>query len=454
MTTHAPMAVPRQPFSPLISPRLQHLQSSKNRQNGLLSNPLVDSKLKSSLSAPAKSIALNPPTKRRFTPSAQEEDKDSENVDPFTFASPSKRSKNNDSVAVKAASSSSASFRLISKPTFKFTAAKLISPATSMAPPSINRSRLHTPTSCSKANTSSPRAPLSSSPRAPLTAPAGRSPKQRRDMHNRRLSAPFTRVDPPEFSLRASSPSTKSALPFSLDAALAGTMATPITSKPATLSPEIKTIEESMPSNWFFDIYEDTPEEEAANLMEHSTLTLDLSSDDESTECDGEDMGKENVAPEDYVPPSPRRAFPTTTITDPATPRSAKHDIIRRKVVGADAMDDGERSPLSDLEPEDFYPAGVTKDDFILVFESPEKNDGVTAEEDVDEDVADDEDEDEHVFEDENVKPDLYAPEKASLHAACPEHLVEIPVAEGEGDVKGEILIWEDEDTADDDVVA
>ena len=35
MTTHATMAVPRQPFSPLNSPRLQHLQSGKNRQNGM-----------------------------------------------------------------------------------------------------------------------------------------------------------------------------------------------------------------------------------------------------------------------------------------------------------------------------------------------------------------------------------------------------------------------------------
>lgn len=204
-----------------------------------------------------------------------------------------------------------------------------------------------------------------------------------------------------------------------------------------------------MPSNWFFDIYEDTPEEEAANLMEHSTLTLDLSSDDESTKCDREDMGKENIAPEGYeASPSPRRALATTTITDPATPRSAKHDIVRRKIIAADAMDDGERSPLSDLEPEDFYPAGVTKDDVVLVFESSDKKENITAEED----AADDEDE--HVFDDENVKPELYAPEKASLHAACPEHLVEIPVIDGEGDVKGEILIWEDEDTADDAVVA
>jgi hypothetical protein len=58
---------------------------------------------------------------------------------------------------------------------------------------------------------------------------------------------------------------------------------------------------------WFFDIHEDTPEQEAANLMEHSASVLDISSDDDlSTKNRNEDRGKENVPPPDWLASQPR----------------------------------------------------------------------------------------------------------------------------------------------------
>lgn len=53
--------------------------------------------------------------------------------------------------------------------------------------------------------------------------------------------------------------------------------------------------------SWFFEIHEDTPEELATNLMEHSTCTLDLSSDEESRVRERDERGKENVPPQDDV---------------------------------------------------------------------------------------------------------------------------------------------------------
>lgn len=164
-----------------------------------------------------------------------------------------------------------------------------------------------------------------SSPRAPLTAPAGRSPK-RKLAASRRISAPYTRVDPPS--------SAASVLPFSLDAALSSTFS----AKQA-----------AMPKNWFFEIYEDSPEEEAANLMEHSTLTLDLSSDEEGAKKDVSERGKENMPPEGYEAPVLR-------------------EVVRAKKV-VEEMDDGERSPLSDLETEPFFAEGLDKASHVVVDE-------------------------------------------------------------------------------------
>lgn len=126
-----------------------------------------------------------------------------------------------------------------------------------------------------------------------------------------------------------------------------------------------------MPASWDFEIYEDTPEEEASNLMEHSTQSLDLSFDDEITKAQRDDRGKENEAPEGYEPPAAsRQASTTNEPASPAPTRVKKTEIIRRKIV---EMDDGKRSPLSDLETDEFIPEGLTKDAHIVLDESSEK---------------------------------------------------------------------------------
>lgn len=283
------------------------------------SSPLSGKPLMPSAS-PAKKTG-----KRSFTPSF--DDVDSENADPSMF-SPSKKSKS----------------EACEKPfTFSMT------PVKSMPPPARTPARSNI-----------------SSPRAPLTAPAGRSPPRKTGgiSKNRRVSAPFTRIDPPFLSRGSSS------LPFSLDAAISGSVST--TSTPTKSKSAGSTIQESMPASWSFEIYEDSPEEEAANLMEHSTQILDLSSDDEAAKARKDYRGKENEAPEGYDAPSASR--PTATATEaplPAPKRVKKTELIRRKTT---EMDDGERSPLSDLETDDFVPEGLAKDSHVVVDATPEKS--------------------------------------------------------------------------------
>jgi hypothetical protein len=126
-----------------------------------------------------------------------------------------------------------------------------------------------------------------------------------------------------------------------------------------------------MPASWGFEIYEDTPEEEASNLMEHSTQSLDLSFDDETAKAERDDRGKENEAPEGYdAPTASRQVVSTNEPALPAPTRVKKTEIVRRKIT---EMDDGERSPLSDLDTDEFVPEGLTNDAHVIVDASPEK---------------------------------------------------------------------------------
>ncbi|KAI7162659.1 hypothetical protein KC349_g1937 [Hortaea werneckii] len=323
----------RVPFAPLDNPRLQHLASAKNRQNGLISKP-------SPLSEKNNLTPSKPAVKRSFEP-AIFEDNDGENVDPATFSSPAKKNKSG------TGKPSNVNFSLAE--------------SKSMPPPPVPK-RLSTPV---KANTSSPR--------APLTAPAGRSPNRKIASigKNRRTSAPFTRIDPP-FASRGSSNS----LPFSLDAALSGTLsstkAKPESEKQTSAD---STIQESMPKSWFFEIHEDTPEEEASNLMEHSTLTLDLSSDDESSKKERDNRGKENVAPEGYD-----ASIASRPAAEPAAaPRTVKKTAMVRQKKITDEMDDGERSPLSDLETDPFIPEGLSTDACVIVDATPKREEAAAS---------------------------------------------------------------------------
>lgn len=120
--------------------------------------------------------------------------------------------------------------------------------------------------------------------------------------------------------------------------------------------------------SWFFDIHEDTPEELATNLMEHSTCTLDISSDEESAARMKDERGKENVPPVDDI--SQTR---TTISSSVAVAESSISDIksriraSRRRREVDDGAIDIDRSPLSDLAAEDFYADGCDGESVFLI---------------------------------------------------------------------------------------
>ena len=183
------------------------------------------------------------------------------------------------------------------------------------------------------------RATKAARPETPVSAPAGRSPKSKRIgiLSRRRAGAtPFTRVDPPKFAGLSNA-----GLPFSLDAALKGCVPTRRSPKKA----KSVDVHDGKPKSWNFQIYEDTPEEELGNIMEHSTGILDISDDEESS-LKKTDKGKENVPP-------PEIAAVVDTVPVPATRKNL--------------MVDEPRSPLGDLEASEFYGAGVIASSVFLV---------------------------------------------------------------------------------------
>jgi len=237
------------------------------------------------------------------------DDIDTENIDPLTFSSPSKKSRTFDFDLTK--SEKTPLFALApAQPSQYIERAQAISNTTNI----LLKHKRVTPSS------------------AP--APAGRSPtksKKNGILSRRRMNAsPFTRINPPPFSAGQS----KTGLPFSIDAALAGTV-------PAYKS---KSTHSSPRKGWQFDIHEDTPDDEMANLMEHSTCTLDIS-DDESSSLKGDKDNKENV------PPVDANGYSASRIT--ATRR--------------DMMTDGPRSPLGDLDAKEFYAEGCDSSSFITI---------------------------------------------------------------------------------------
>jgi hypothetical protein len=188
-------------------------------------------------------------------------------------------------------------------------------------------------------------------------------------------SSPFRRVDPPSFN--QSSPS----LPFSIDAALSGTISgytpkstvtsTPVTAPPA---PVVSSLEDSMPKGWFFEIHEDTPEQEAANLMEHSASVLDISSDDDvatKQRNESEERGKENIPPPDFLLSQPRVHSSSSELEVEAQIEEPVKRPRLRKIV-QDAMDE-DRRPLGDLVASEFYGEGCDASSYVTVDAGIEK---------------------------------------------------------------------------------
>jgi len=315
----------RQPFAPLDGLRLQNLTSLKNRQNA----------------------SSSPSSSKRKAAETVDTD-DSENVDPTFFA---KRLKGN-------GDSSSQEAPLFIKPS-NFILTKSASTNNIAAAPKFSLPRPR-----SVLNPKSPSSRLNAGivKSSPLATPAGRSPTRGKKTGlglltstRRRTGGSYSRVDPPAFGL-----STKSAAPFSLDAALKGTLSS-YTSRESLVAAEPVSTSASLglgelhegdaKSSWFFEIHEDTAEQEMTNLLQHSTCVLDISSDEETETRRQRERaeGKENVPPVDDVSQTSR-------------PRAA------RQAAGADAiMFQKERSPLGEMNVRDYFSEGCDETSVIII---------------------------------------------------------------------------------------
>ena len=274
-------------------------------------------------------MTFSPSTKRRREPEDDFPKFDLENIDP-SLLSPSKKAKGGAGTPIKPA-----------KPQ-QFVLKANGTTVTKPSAPSGTRAIL-TPKRPGLAVTAKS---VSSAPSA-LTSRKNDPLKKRHDglSSRRRVSAsPSTRVDPPTVG------TSSNGLPFSIDAAILGTTSSPKHAAKAKLSIEPPlhahgAVEaEDMPKTWMFEIHEDTPDEELGNLMEFSTQTLDLSSDEESKVQEREERGKENVPPEGML---------ATAMTMAGS----------RK----DAMTDEPRTPLGDLDAKDFYGEGCDSNSYIVV---------------------------------------------------------------------------------------
>lgn len=240
--------------------------------------------------------------------------------------------------------------------------------STSFSPRAMLKPRAPSTKSSSSAvkiNTSPIRSsPISLSSSSLTSSLSGRSPirASRRGgllTNKRRAASGLSRSSPSSSSSTVGS-NFGSAAPFSLDAALKGTFSS-FDNRLATAA--LPTLDSSlllddasgMSASWFFDIHEDTPEQEMTNLLQHSTCVLDISSDEESEQkarrerAEGRD--KENIPP-------PNDVSQTSSSRTAATSTS----------VSADEMSvDKARNPLSQLNAADFYADGCDEASVVLV---------------------------------------------------------------------------------------
>ncbi|KAI1827233.1 hypothetical protein F4861DRAFT_438310 [Xylaria intraflava] len=317
-------SVTRQPFAPLNEARLHTLTSLKNRQNA---------------------ISNSSPSKRKA--SEVIESYDSENIDPILF---SKRTKGPENLSSKSSFTKPSTFFLSKSASTNDLPVSISSPPKAATPRS--RPLLNPKSPSAKLNTSITRS-------SPLSAPAGRSPPRGKRSgilsSRRREKGSFARVDPPVFGL-GSSPSVA---PFSLDAALKGTIPGYTGRNDASLSKKPSSSlltcgdlhEPEMSSSWFFDIHEDTEEQEMTNLLQHSTCVLDISSDEESESREQrEDVeGKENVPPMDDISQTSR-------------PRAARFATNAYEM-----LIEKERNPLSEMDPKEYYSDGCDENSIIVI---------------------------------------------------------------------------------------
>lgn len=107
-----------------------------------------------------------------------------------------------------------------------------------------------------------------------------------------------------------------------------------------------------MKASWFFDIHEDTPEQEMTNMLQHGTCVLDISSDEESerklSRDRAEGRDKENVPPVDDVSQTSARR---------AARRASEDDMIFEK----------ERTALGEMDASEFYALGCDESSVIII---------------------------------------------------------------------------------------
>lgn len=164
--------------------------------------------------------------------------------------------------------------------------------------------------------------------------PAGRSPVKRNGLmsHRRKVS----RINPPSFP---NGGGQGVSLPFSLDAALSGTVSS-YTPKVATKVPLM--LDNSIPASWKFTIYEETEGQQKDTILAHSTNILDIS-DDECGLGAKDYRGKENIPPTDC---------PIVTEV-PASRRNKMNNLPR--------------TPLGSLNPAQFYTEGFDAYSHFLI---------------------------------------------------------------------------------------
>ncbi|KAK3309236.1 uncharacterized protein B0T15DRAFT_134769 [Chaetomium strumarium] len=323
--------VSRQPFAPVDGARLKSLASIKNRQN-----------------------ALSPSPGKRKASHVSSDDDNSENIAPVLF---SKRSKGFDLW-------NDLSEGFTKPPAFTLTTKVASSPAfrdVLSSPPS----KLSSPRPRAILQPKSPAARLKvkSTAPSPLTAPAGRSPtraSKRMGILSRRRTQ---RPDPPSFRLSAGA-----GVPFSLDAALKGTIpsysgsirkssrTTKTTGGSSSSSRDFFLPTPDMKSSWGFDIHEDTPEQEMTNLLQHGTCTLDISSDEESESRASRDRAegrdKENIPP-------PEDVSQTSSARGSGAPVAVEIDEDVLLLKG--------RGPLAEMNVTDFYAEGCDSTSVFIV---------------------------------------------------------------------------------------
>ncbi|RYP61080.1 hypothetical protein DL771_010256 [Monosporascus sp. 5C6A] len=313
--------ITRQPFAPLNESRLQTLTSLKNRQN---------------------SLPTSSPGKRKASDFVDTDD--SENVDPAFF---SKRPKGTDSSSSKD-SFIKPSILIFTKSASTSDVSLTSTPKAAAAP--RPRSHLNPTSPVSKINVSAAKS-------TPLSAPAGRSPtrgKRSGILSSRRRTGGAVRVDPPAFGR-----SSKSAAPFSLDAALKGTIPSyarrSVSSRSScTSSAALSSLHEpGAKTSWDFVIHEDSPEQEMTNLLQHSTCVLDISSDEETESRRQRERaeGKENVPPADDISQTSR-------------PRAAR---LAAAAGPDDMIVEKERSPLGEMDVKEYYSEGCDETSIVIV---------------------------------------------------------------------------------------